>query len=274
MLARNRRCNVWKCVLVNFLLSLALAAITTSEQKVQYTTEAGIDSDGNIYVASDGGKPINMATMGHCIEVRVADDRQTVGCTVARGTKLEESMQSLRLEIYLRNGRKQIIETETPMMDWHFWRDGQQVAVSHSLDGKGHYALYDAASARVVEELAEPANESLLPEWAKSRSQIQDESVPLGDQYSRERTMWIAKVLRQIQKIKPGMKRQDLLKVFTMEGGLSTRFQRTYVYSECPYIKVNVRFKAATNESDGIEQDPDDIIESISQPYLEFSIMD
>ena len=145
---------------------------------------------------------------------------------------------------------------------------------SHSLDGKGHYALYDAASVRLVEELAEPANESLLPEWAKSRSQIQDESVPVGDQYNQERTTWIAKVLRQIGKMKPGMRRQDLLKVFTTEGGLSFRLQRTYVYSECPYIKVNVRFKAATNESNGIEEDPDDVIESISQPYLEFSVMD
>jgi hypothetical protein len=60
--------------------------------------------------------------------------------------------------------RNQIIETKTPM-DWHFWREGQQVAVySHSLDGTGHYALYDAASARLVEELAEPTDESLLPE--------------------------------------------------------------------------------------------------------------
>ena len=69
------------------------------------------------------------------------------------------------------------------------------------------------------------------------------------------------------------MRRQDLLKVFTTEGGISTRFQRTYVYSECPYIKVNVRFKAATNESNG-EEDAEDIIESISQPYLEWSVMD
>jgi len=104
---------VWGCVLVNFLASLALAASTISEQELQYTTEAGIDSDGNVYVASDGGRPINMATVGHCIEARVADDRQTVGCSVARGTKPEEAMQSLRLEVYLRNGKKHIIETET-----------------------------------------------------------------------------------------------------------------------------------------------------------------
>ena len=70
------------------------------------------------------------------------------------------------------------------------------------------------------------------------------------------------------------MKRQDLLKVFTTEGGLSTRFQRTYVYAECPYIKVNVRFKAASDEGNVVAEEPDDIIESISQPYLGWSAMD
>ena len=265
---------MWTCMLVNFFVSAALVTPCMAQQQQNYTTEAGIDSDGNIYVASDAGKRINMSTVGHCMEARFADDRQTVGCIIARDAKPQGAMQLWRLEIYLRNGKKQIIESETPM-DWHFWRDGQQVAVYfRSPDGKGHYALYDAASARLVEELAEPANESLLPEWAKSRSQIQDESVPVGDQYNQERTMWIAKVLRQIEKIKPGMKRQDLLKVFTTEGGLSTRLQRTYVLSECPYIKVNVRFKAATNESSGMEEDSDDMIESSSQPYLAWSVMD
>jgi hypothetical protein len=267
---------MWRCMLLNLLLSVALAPSVMAQQepKRNYTTEAGIDSDGNIYVASDAGKPLKMATVAHCIEARFADDKQTAGCSVARGTKPEEAMQSLRLEIYMRNGKKEIIETETPM-DWHFWHDGQQVVVfSRLLDGKEHYALYDAASARLVEELAGPSDESLLPKWAKSRAQVEDESVPVGKDYSEERTKWIAKVLRQITKIEPGMKRQDLLKVFTTEGGLSTRFQRTYVYSECPYIKVNVRFKAANHEGNAVEEQPDDIIESISQPYLAWSTMD
>src|SRR5258708_28057683 len=244
---------MWRCLLVNFLLSVAVAAPCVAQQGRDYTTEAGVDSDGNIYVVSDAGKRIKMATVGHCLEARFADDKQTVGCSVARGTKPEEAMQSLRLEIYLRNGKKEIIETETPM-DWHFWRDGQQVAVyARLLDGKERYALYDSGSARLIEELTGPSDESLLPEWAKSRAQVQDESVPMGDDYARERTKWVAKVLRQITTIEPGMKRRDLLKVFTTEGGLSTRFQHTYVYSECPYIKVNVRFKASHNKENGLE---------------------
>ncbi len=263
-------------MLVNLLVGVALAPTGMSQQesKLNNTIEGGIDSDGNVYVASDEGKRLKVTTVAHCIETIFADDNQTVGCSVARGTKLPESMQSLRLEIYLRNGKKEIIETETPM-EWHFWRDGQQVAVrSRLLDGKQRCALYDAASARLIEELVGPSDESLLPEWAKSRAQTEDESVPMGDAYSRERTKWVAKVLRQIATIRPGMTRRELLKVFNTEGGLSTRFQQTYVYSECPYIKVDVRFKARNNERDSLHEEPDDIIESISQPYLAWSVTD
>jgi hypothetical protein len=265
---------MWRYMLLNLLVSVALAK-SQQETKLNYTTEAGIDSDGNIFVASDDGKPLKMATAAHCIEAKFAGDKQTVGCSVARGTKAEEAMQSLRLEIYLKNGQKKIIESEAPMMEWHFWNDGQQVAVcSRSPNGNGRHALYDAASSRLIEELAEPSDESLLPEWAKGPAQIQDESVPIGEEYARERTKWIAKVLRRITEIEPGMKRKDLLRAFITEGGLSTRFQRSYVYSECPYIKVSVRFKAAKNEGDSLKEDPDDIIESISRPYLAWSVTD
>lgn len=68
------------------------------------------------------------------------------------------------------------------------------------------------------------------------------------------------------------MRRKDLLTVFTTEGGISTRTQRTYVLTECPYIKVNVRFK--NGESLDLDEDPDDIIESISQPYLAWGVID
>jgi hypothetical protein len=39
-------------------------------------------------------------------------------------------------------------------------------------------------------------------------------------------------------------------------------------------MKVNVRFKAANNEGNAVEEGPDDIIESISQPYLAWSTTD
>jgi len=182
---------------------------------------------------------------------------------------------SLQLEIYRKGGHKEIIEPGAPILEWHFSEDGQQVAFSYGQgNGQVTYALYDLATARIIEKLAEPSDESLLPQWAKSQAQIQDESVPMSAVLTDERTKWIAKVLRQIGKIRPGMRRRDLLTVFTTEGGISTRTQRTYVHTECPYIKVTVRFKAVSGESPSLDEDPDDIIESVSQPFLAWSVMD
>ena len=82
-----------------------------------------------------------------------------------------------------------------------------------------------------------------------------------------ERTEWLGNVLAWIANIKPGMTRSDLLRVFTMEGGLSTRTRRTFVLKQCPIIKVDVEFSISANE-------PEDKIIQISKPYLESSRVD
>lgn len=91
---------------------------------------------------------------------------------------------------------------------------------------------------------------------------------------AREHTKWIASVMDSISTIKPGMTREDLLKAFTTEGGLSFRLQRTYVYKECPYIKVTVQFEAAANPDDGLTEMPEDRIVKISEPFLQYSVTD
>jgi len=89
-------------------------------------------------------------------------------------------------------------------------------------------------------------------------------------QLDEEHTAWITDVLKSAQTIKVGMTRSDLMKVFTTEGGLSTTSQRKYVYRHCPYIKVDVKFTAASPS----EELPTDKIVRVSRPYLEWSIMD
>ena len=99
-------------------------------------------------------------------------------------------------------------------------------------------------------------------------------------QGSQGQTEWIANSLREMQKIKVGMTRADVLKVFTTEGGLSTGLNRTYVYRECPYIKVDVEFEPvgrAARDVEGrmtLKEDGGDIIKKISKPYLEWSVVD
>jgi hypothetical protein len=270
-LITSRQGALCAALVANLILSLPSFAA----QQSGYTEHAEIDAQGNIYVSSDQGKLIKMADAGHCMEATTAGDMQTIGCAVAVPLRPGESWQSLQLEIYLKGGLKKTIELGAPIREWHFWKDGQFVAVYIGpLSGPGTFELFDSANARVVERVAEPADKGLLPQWAKSRAQLQDESVPMSDALTQERTAWIAKVLRQIGEIKPGMHRQDLSKVFTTEGGRSNRFERTYVSIECPYIKVDVQFKPVKPESNAVIEDPEDVIESISRPYLQWSIMD
>ena len=87
-------------------------------------------------------------------------------------------------------------------------------------------------------------------------------------------TARIDEILRECQHLKPGTTREDLLKVFTTEGGLSTATQRTYVHRDCPYIKVDVRFNLTNEKQPVVEELPTDIIASISKPYLYWSIRD
>jgi hypothetical protein len=260
---------------VALVASLVVSIPARAAQKFDYTAQAEIDAQGNIYVSSDEHKLIKMADAGHCMEATEAGDMQTFGCAVKVPLGPGESWQPAQLEIYLKGGLKKTIEPGAPIREWHFWRDGQFVAVySGPLRGAGTYELFDTANARVVERVAEPANKGVLPPWAKDRAQLQDEAVPMSEALTQERTAWIAKVLRQIGEIKPGMQRKDLSQVFTTEGGRSNRFERTFVSIECPYIKVDVQFKPVNQETDALPESPADVIESISRPYLQWTIMD
>jgi hypothetical protein len=84
-------------------------------------------------------------------------------------------------------------------------------------------------------------------------------------------TEWIARSLKEIESVKVGMTRGDLLRVFHEEGGISTRTWRRYVYRDCPYIKVEVEFEPV---GDPVSQSPRDKIIKISKPFLDWSIMD
>jgi hypothetical protein len=91
---------------------------------------------------------------------------------------------------------------------------------------------------------------------------------------------WVSRVLERMKGVKRGMKRSDLLSVFTTEGGLSTGLQRTFVSQECPYFKVDVTFRAVgrpDKDREGrvtLTEGPLDEILSISPPYIAYSVTD
>ena len=87
-------------------------------------------------------------------------------------------------------------------------------------------------------------------------------------------TKQISEILTECQRIKPGMTRAELLKVFDTQGGISTATQRTFVYRGCPYIKVDVDFNLSDPKQKALEERPTDTISKISKPYLDWSIGD
>src|SRR5215471_1245560 len=93
---------------------------------------------------------------------------------------------------------------------------------------------------------------------------------------SQSHIEWVTETLLRMQTVKVGMTRNDLLKIFTTEGGLSTGLHRTFVSRDCRYFKVDVEFEAVgrpSRDRDGrvtLEEDGRDVIVKISKPYLEF----
>lgn len=73
--------------------------------------------------------------------------------------------------------------------------------------------------------------------------------------------------------IKAGMTRADVGKNFQRDGGLQARFTTRYLYSKCGLIKIEVEFKAvAKSETEFFS--PNDIVVSVSKPYLEYPVND
>ena len=90
---------------------------------------------------------------------------------------------------------------------------------------------------------------------------------------------WVDRSLQEMETIKAGNTRRDLLMVFREEGGLSTRHNRTYGYRECPMFKVDVEFEAAGTPPRDAKgrvtfESLDDVITKISRPYIARPISD
>jgi hypothetical protein len=81
---------------------------------------------------------------------------------------------------------------------------------------------------------------------------------------NQEVSRWIGSSLAQIEKLQVGMTRADVERFFVTDGGLSPLDRQTYVFRDCPYIKIDVEF--ALMESGKIRSG--DRITVVSKPYL------
>jgi hypothetical protein len=92
--------------------------------------------------------------------------------------------------------------------------------------------------------------------------------------HNSPQTKWVAQSMKEMETIKVGMTRAQLLKVFTEEGDPSSRTWRRYVYRHCPLIKVDVDFRAVGDSPRSVTQWGADVITKILKPFLEWTIVD
>jgi hypothetical protein len=109
--------------------------------------------------------------------------------------------------------------------------------------------------------------------WVRQLDLLRVEPLPTSTAYDSEVARWIVANLAELESIKVGMTRGQLLKIFREEGGLSTRTWRRYMYRRCAYVKVDAEFAPDSNPA-SLEQSPNDRITKISKPFLELVITD
>lgn len=77
---------------------------------------------------------------------------------------------------------------------------------------------------------------------------------------------WVRRCLKDIQSIKPGQTRADVLEKFDQSGGLYRRQLTTYMYKKCPFFKISITFEPADA---GDKLSPKDRIVKVATPFLE-----
>jgi hypothetical protein len=92
-----------------------------------------------------------------------------------------------------------------------------------------------------------------------------------------DHSKWLAESLMEIETIKVGMTRRDLMKLFGSQGGLSMRTQETFVYHKSSYIQVTVKFEAVGHPGVVAPEEADigdDRIVEISGPFIAWQVLD
>jgi len=79
-------------------------------------------------------------------------------------------------------------------------------------------------------------------------------------------------VMKDYERIKPGLSREQLEKFLRRDGGLQFRSATRYVFPACNLLRVDVEF--TLNGEPARLFAPDDVVEEISKIYVEYPAKD
>jgi len=82
----------------------------------------------------------------------------------------------------------------------------------------------------------------------------------------------IQQALLAHDKLKPGMTRAEVEKIFHIAGGMTFRGRTTYVYPKCEYITVDVEFEPDRGYKS--EFSATDVVKKVGQLYIRYPAYD
>lgn len=104
-----------------------------------------------------------------------------------------------------------------------------------------------------------------IPRWLQAQAIAQTKTAaPTEDYHDAKSAYWheLRQYVQDAHEAHVGMTRNELTKTFHMETGLTQG--HTWVYNQCPFIRMNVTF----NNQDGIPSfDPADRVTALGSPY-------
>jgi len=81
--------------------------------------------------------------------------------------------------------------------------------------------------------------------------------------------------IEAVAKIHRGMTRSEVEKSFVVDGGLFSRQQTRYSFRLCPLIKTDISFDLDPEKRGSfVTGSPNDVVSSVSKPYLEYPVKD
>ena len=102
------------------------------------------------------------------------------------------------------------------------------------------------------------------------------ESAPPATTEQEARIHWVEKCLVDFGRIRVGMTRSDVDKIFPQDGGIQCVSPVRYIHPECGYFMIDVSFDFKRNPDDQNRAitSPDDLVTNISRPYIEYPAYD
>jgi hypothetical protein len=152
----------------------------------------------------------------------------------------------------------------------------QTLTAAERREQKLHMSWIQRTLAKIGQESAANPPAEILLTYAATGPMT-----PAEKKQERGQRDWLVHTLKKIRAVQVGSTRAKVLKVFTAEGGIASRTEETFVDRTCPYIKVDVEFRAADPSGrrghvgqSKLDQNPTDVVTKISTPYLGYMIVD